>query len=103
MGELLENCKTWGTLHTISYSAAITVCEKGGQQHRAVSLLQAMQAEKKWPDTISYSAAISACAQGKCWEWALELLENRKTWGTPDSISCSAAITACEKGGQQHR
>ena len=53
-------------------------------------------------DTTSYSAAISACGPGKCWERALELLEDCKTWATPDTISYSAAITACQKGGQQH-
>ena len=58
-----------------------------------------MQAEKIWPDTTSYSAAISACAQGKCWEKALELLKDCRTWATPNTISYSAAITTCEKGG----
>jgi hypothetical protein len=43
---LLEDCKTWATPDTISYNAAIMACEKGGQQQHAVSLLQAMRAEK---------------------------------------------------------
>ena len=30
--ELLEDCKTWATVNTISYSAAVAACEKGGQQ-----------------------------------------------------------------------
>ena len=100
--ELLEDCKRWATPNTISYSAAITACEKGEQQHHAVALLKIMCAEKIWPNTTSYSAAISACAHGKCWEQALELLQNCKMWATPNTISYNAAITACEKGGQQH-
>ena len=75
--QLLNDCKGSSALDTISYNAAITAGEKGGQQKRAVSLLQAMRAEKIWPDATSYSAAISACAQGTCWERALELLEDQ--------------------------
>ena len=93
----------WATPNTISYSAIITACEKGGQQHHAVALLESMCTQKIWPDTTSYNAAISACAQGKCWEQALELLEDCKMWATPNTISYSAAITACETGGRQQR
>ena len=35
-----------------------------------------MYIQKIWHNTTSYSAAISACAQGKCWQQALELLED---------------------------
>ena len=37
--KVLEECKMWATPDTISYNAAITACEKGGQQHHAVALL----------------------------------------------------------------
>ena len=43
---LLEECQLWATPNTISYSAAITACEKGGQQHHAVALLQSMYTQK---------------------------------------------------------
>merc|ERR1711904_608783 len=95
-------CKTWATPNTISYSAAITAREKGGQWHHALGLLQIMWTEKIWPNTTSHSAGISACAQGKCWELALQLLEECKSWATPNPISYNAAIFACEKGGQSH-
>ena len=63
--ELLEDCKICATLDTISYSAAITACEKGGQQEHAITLLQTMCAEKIWPDVSSYNTAISACDKAK--------------------------------------
>ena len=100
--ELLEECMIWATPNTIGYSAAITACERAGQPHHAVTLLQSMCTQKIWPDTTSYNAAISACAQGKCWEQALELLEECKLCAKLDTISYSAAITACEKGWKQH-
>ena len=84
----------------VSYSAAITACEKGGRWQHAFALLQTMCDERIWPDTTSYNAAISACEKGKHWELALELLRECKTWTTSDAISCSAAISACEKDGQ---
>ena len=98
----LKNAKNAATPDTLSYSAVVKACAKGGQQHHAVALLQSMRTQKIWPNTTSYSVAISACAQGKCWEQALELLEECKMQATPDAISYSAAITACEKGEQQH-
>mgnify|MGYP002176495480 CR=1 FL=1 len=84
----------------ISYSAAISACEKGGQWQHALALLQTMCDERVWPDTTSYSAAISACEKGKHWEVALELLKECKTWTTANTISYNAAISACEKGGE---
>ena len=50
---------------TITYSAAISACEKGGQWQRALQLLEDMQAKGIPADTITYSAAISACEKGR--------------------------------------
>ena len=89
--------------NVISYSAAISACEKGGQWQHALALLQTMCNGRVWPDTVSYGAAISACEKGKRWELALELLKECKTWATPNTVSYNAATIACEKGGQwQH-
>ncbi|CAK9101579.1 unnamed protein product [Durusdinium trenchii] len=70
----------------ISYSAAISACEKGGQWQQALEF---------------YNAAISACEKCGQWQHALKLFEAMpKAKVQPDVISYSAAIGACEKGGQ---
>ena len=57
----------------ISYSAAISACEKGGEWQRALELLDAIRRRGLAPNVISYSAAISACEKGGEWRRALEL------------------------------
>ena len=57
--------------NVISFNAAISACEKGGQCERALALLGDMRAAGVQPDVISFSAAISACEKGGQWELAL--------------------------------
>ena len=63
------------TPNEISYSAAISACEKGKQWEEALRLLQQMTCRALTPNEISYSAAISACEKSKQWEEALRLLQ----------------------------
>ena len=44
----------------ISYSAAISACEKGGQWEKPLELLKSMEVRGVEPDAISYNAAMSA-------------------------------------------
>eukprot|EP00975_Prorocentrum_lima_P013923 2959038-Prorocentrum_lima.AAC.1 len=55
---------------TITYSAAISACEKGGEWEKAVELLASMEHAKVEADEITYNAAISACENGSKWEKA---------------------------------
>ncbi|CAK9042224.1 unnamed protein product [Durusdinium trenchii] len=81
--------------------AAISACEKGGQWQQAFKLFEAMPKVKVQPNMISYSAAISACEKGGQWQQAFKLFEAMpKVKVQPNMISYSAAISACEKGGQ---
>ena len=52
------------TRDVISYNAAISACEKGGQWQQALSLLSEMQDAGVTRNVISYNAAISACEKG---------------------------------------
>ena len=44
----------------ISYNAAMSVCEKGGQWEKPLELLKSMEVRGVEPDVISYNAAMSA-------------------------------------------
>ena len=52
--------------NVITYSAAISACEKGQQWQRALQLLEEMQAAGVWANAITYNAASSACGT---WLW----------------------------------
>ena len=45
----------------ITYSAAVSACEKGRKPSPALDRLQVMLLQGLLPDVITYSAAISAC------------------------------------------
>ena len=59
----------------MSFSAAISACEKGKQWEGALGLLQEMVHQLLTPDVVSFNASISACEKGKQWEGALGLLQ----------------------------
>ncbi len=83
----------------ISYNAAISACEKGGQWEQAMQLLQQMVKQGITPNVISYNAAISACEKvGQC-EHAIKLFGDMEKEGIKrDVITYNVAISACEKG-----
>jgi pentatricopeptide repeat domain-containing protein 1 len=60
--------------NVITYSAAISVCEKGQQWQQAVGSLTVMHQSGLLPNVNTYSAAISACEKGEQWQQALVLL-----------------------------
>eukprot|EP00435_Cladocopium_sp_Y103_P007928 s527_g2.t1 len=92
------------SLDVISYNAAVTACEKGGQWKQALIFVDTMSKARIRLNVISYNATISACEKGGQWQQALILCETMpKAKVSLDVISHNAAISACEKGGQwQH-
>ncbi|CAE7263383.1 unnamed protein product, partial [Symbiodinium sp. KB8] len=103
----------------VSYSAAISSCEKGGSWPLALQLFDSMRQSELSPDVISYSAAISSCEKGMRWQLALQLfgslseeklrpnvicynatISSCEKGLVPDLISYSATISSCEKGAQ---
>eukprot|EP00973_Karenia_brevis_P001848 252506-Karenia_brevis.AAC.1 len=53
--------------NVISFSAAISACEKGGQWQRVAPSFDEMPMEALCLDVISFNAAISVCEKG--WQW----------------------------------
>jgi len=88
-----------------------------GGWHRALELLEEMQARGVAPDVISFNAAMSACEKEGRWREALQLLARMQQQGTaddatgsaasdplrPDSFSYCTAISACGRGGEPLR
>ena len=56
----------WAVAEVIVYNAAISACEKGQQQLRAMALvlLEALRYQCLLPEAIIYNALISACEKG---------------------------------------
>eukprot|EP00397_Hematodinium_sp_SG-2012_P018259 GEMP01018700.1.p1 GENE.GEMP01018700.1~~GEMP01018700.1.p1 ORF type:complete len:778 (-),score=183.43 GEMP01018700.1:398-2710(-) len=80
----------------VSYSAAISACEKAGEWVAAVRLLDTMKAENVAPNAIAYSATISACARAAEWSVALNIFDSMLSEKVKkDVIVFNAAITAC--------
>jgi pentatricopeptide repeat domain-containing protein 1 len=66
--QLLEEVQAKGIpANTITYNAAISAYEKGGQWQRALQLMKDMQAKGIPANTITYNAAISVCEKGRQW------------------------------------
>ena len=76
---LLEDIRRVGvTPNVISFNAAISACEKGGQWQQTSLLLVDMGMAGVTLEVISFTAAISACEKGEQWQWqpALFLLDD---------------------------
>ena len=72
--------------NVISFSAAISACEKGGQW--------ATNPARSWHD-CSFNAAISACEKrGQCGQASALIRKMRETGMTVDVISVRAGMTA---------
>ena len=61
LGLLQEMVHKLLTSNVVSWSAAISACEKGKQWETALGLLQKMVHQLLTPDVVSWSAALSAC------------------------------------------
>ena len=90
--------------NVVSFSAAISACEKGSQWERGFHLLERMPQAKCAPDQVSLNALISACEDSGQWQMALELLSQMPAASiVPDVTTFSAAISACGQGSQWQR
>ena len=86
--------------NVVSFGAAISACEKGGQWQLALSLFRAIPEATMQEKAVCCSAAISACEKGKQWQQAVALFYAMPAEELADEISFSAVISACERAGQ---
>ncbi|MFC0692367.1 hypothetical protein [Paraburkholderia humisilvae] len=112
--EALQRCRhpqTGETVFpsTVTYSAAISACEKAARADDALSLFAHLQQHGPdrgvFPNTITYNAAISACEKAGRADDALSLFAHLQQHGPargvfPSTVTYSAAISACEKAAR---
>lgn len=74
--ELLEEVRRSGSKpDVVTYSAAVSACEKCRRWDNALALLRSMRGGVGLiPNIVTYSAAMAACEKGYQWAHALELL-----------------------------
>ena len=86
----------------VSFSAAISACEKNVKWRMALLLFSCMPIARVLSDVISFSAAISAFEKGCQWQMALFLFwQMSEARVVPDLVSFNASISACESSGGQ--
>merc|ERR1712060_956869 len=83
----------------ITYSAAISACEKGQRPQQALQLLRELQLRGLLPDVITYNATISACEKGQKPQVLLLLheLQLRGLFARRDHLRTVRPFSACEK------
>ena len=85
--DLLSEMRLRGQPNVVSYSAAISACEKRGKgQQHAIELTREMRERRITPNVVTFSAAISACGQAGQWANALELFDELKASGQPPNV-----------------
>ena len=102
-----ERGKGWKTRHeflepdVFSYTATMSARKKCEHWELALRMLTEMRQGQLEPNVINYSAAISTSDSGEQWERALDMLSEMRQWQLkPNEVSYGAAISACEQGEQ---
>ncbi|CAE7189943.1 unnamed protein product [Symbiodinium sp. CCMP2456] len=85
----------------ISFSLAISTCERRGSWQRAVELLAGMPPADVRPDVISFNSTTSACGKGRQWQISVGLqADMRRTKLAVDVIGFNTCASACGAAGQ---
>jgi pentatricopeptide repeat protein len=79
----------------ISYSAAISSCEKAGKHQSALDLLREMDTRGIQPNVISYNAATSSCEKAGKHQSALDLLGEMETKGIQPNVISYSGVFEC--------
>lgn len=88
------------TPDTVTYTAAISACERSSNCTVALSLVALMEVDGAHPNQYTYSAAISACGRGGRLDEAKRLWGEMKSRGLrPNLVVYNTMLSACERGG----
>jgi len=95
----------WGIKpDTVTYTAAISACERSSNCSAALSLLDLMKEDGAKPNHWTYSAAISACGHGGRLDEASRMwTEMRESGLKPTLVVYNTMLSACERGRDQGR
>jgi pentatricopeptide repeat domain-containing protein 1 len=86
--QLLEGVRRRGLQpNAVTYSAAITACDRSKKWREALVLLEMMRKDGVSPTQVTYSAAIHACAGGGLVGKAMQLLDEMRAAGTHSNSS----------------
>ncbi|CAE7231515.1 unnamed protein product [Symbiodinium sp. CCMP2592] len=95
------------TPNVLSYSAAMSVAEKGFRWPLALVLLDSMEDPRTSTpraNEVSFNTGISACEKGSNWLLALELLVTMEAARLrSDAVAASAVLAALAAGGMAQR
>ena len=80
----------------ITFSAALSACEKGVEWVRALNLLEEMLQQRVAPTAVTQGAAVAACEKGRQWQKAQALLGRVGL----TVVLCNSMMAACDKGGR---
>ncbi|CAE8596802.1 unnamed protein product [Polarella glacialis] len=84
----------------ISYSAAISSCEKGRQWQMALSLLSQMPDARLSPNLLCFAAAVLACVKCNRWRDTFVLLDDMLGFSLePNPFTLSTLLAECEQRG----
>ena len=99
---LLESSRHMRFLPTVvTYGAAISACEKGGEWELACSIFHSSLSDACTPNTITMDSCISAGEKAGQWQLALQVLGSMCSFQVEKvDVSCNAAISACEKAAR---
>ncbi|GAB5035105.1 Hypothetical protein NocV09_02301200 [Nannochloropsis oceanica] len=95
----------WGIKpDTVTYTAAISACERSSNCSAALSLLDLMKQDGAKPNHWTYSAAISACGHGGRLDEASRLWGEMRAGGLkPTLVVYNTMLSACERGRDKGR
>ena len=101
--DMLWGLQAGGNVDVVSYSTAISACERASRWSAALGVLAQMSAFATRPNVFTYSTLLSTCGKAEKWAVALTCLDGMLPhFMQPNLITFNSAITSCDRGLQWH-